>query len=82
MNAFNGGIIQIKRRKGGFKGKNQLLIWEFANSGQPCALVEGWTHKSTHVCRYALTRAAKNMKLPHIYVYEHRGKVYLINEQL
>lgn len=33
MRSFNGGRIQIKRRKGGFRGKNQLLIWEFANSG-------------------------------------------------
>lgn len=80
MHLAYGGRIQVKVRKGGFKGNNQRLIWAFANSGEPCALVEGWKHKNSTVCRHSLLRAITNMNLPHIYAYEHRGKVYLINE--
>lgn len=79
MRLTTGRTIEIK---GGYKGKNQRLIWEFANSGEPCALVKGWKHKTEYSCKYALTKAAQSTNLPQIYVLIHRGKIYLINTQI
>lgn len=82
MKLTYGGKIQVKERKGEFKGPNQRLIWAFVNSGEPCALIDGWKHKSAYTCRWSFTASVKSMNLPQVYVLAHRGKVYLINTQL
>lgn len=82
MRLVSGGTIKVKERRNGFKGKQQQLIWAFANSGEPCAKVEGWTHRRAYVCRNSMQRTVKNMNLPQIHVLLHGNSVYLINTQL
>lgn len=61
---------------------NFKLLWDFVESGEACAQVEGYPHKSANSCATSLRTAIRNYKLVTIAVVVRRGNVYLIKKDI
>ena len=64
------------------RSDNFKLLWDFVESGEVCAQVEGYPHKTANSCASSLRTAVKNYKLNTVAVVVRRGNVYLIKNDI
>lgn len=64
------------------KADNYKLLTEFADSDMKCARVDGWKHKSAHICATSLRKTIENYNMFDIAVFVRKGEVYLIKTLL
>lgn len=64
------------------KADNYKILTEFADSDMKCARVEGWQHKTAHICAASLRNTIENYNMFDIAVFVRKGEVYLIKTLL
>ena len=53
------------------------LLWDFAESGVDCAMVEGFPHKNATICAASLRAAIKKYRMSSINASARKENVYL-----
>lgn len=74
--------IEELGRKRAKRADNYKLLSDFADSDMKCARVDGWQHKSAHVCATSLRKTIESYNMFDITVFVRKGNVYLIKTLL